>query len=436
MTQFTANSAASFAPGGPFSVKLTYACFVILALLLCFPGPLSITGGFSLGTLFCGMTGVIALDAVQRRSNPVYDPLARRGILLVLGCGLFISLWSILSVLDVDLPIRAGRVIVTHVYGALICLIVYAVFTPQRGLALLNIVSLTLALICYIVFLSYFVDALRPTFFKGTDRAFGFFRHPNQFGMVLATLTPIALAMLLTARNLKTVTVRLATFSGLCFGLIACGSKTNILLFVCTSLTILVLAPFLHATTRDVVTKFVRNLAIAALVAVAGFIFLENFNPRAIKILEEFLVHGGQVRSLETREAIWAVSVQQFVKDPLFGQGAGQTVYEEYPNLSHSHNAILDYMRTLGVPGVTAIAVIIITCTYLLSATVLLAYRAKYADCSLRLNTIAIALGALSYIAANMTSDSFGPTTSPFFWMAAYIAFAMRRELAPPDPRA
>ena len=46
--------------------------------------------------------------------------------------------------------------------------------------------------------------------------------------------------------------------------------------------------------------------------------------------------------------------------------------------------------------------------------------------------SLGLSLSCLSYAAANMSSDSFGPSTSPFFWVFTYLAFASRNLLQSP----
>ncbi|MGI9423067.1 MAG: O-antigen ligase family protein, partial [Hyphomicrobiaceae bacterium] len=170
---------------------------------------------------------------------------------------------------------------------------------------------------------------------------------------------------------------------------------------------------------------------IAVLVMVLGLATLEVFNPRALRILEQFLMGGGQVKTLVARELLWDYSLDQFLKDPVLGEGAGQKLnlwYKEIKEqIPHSHNVIADYMRSLGFPGLAAISLVLLTSYCVFFSTIILAYQARLSDVSHRLTAVGLCIGGGSYIFANMSSDSFGPTTSPFFWIVVYMAVFMRR---------
>jgi O-antigen ligase len=166
-------------------------------------------------------------------------------------------------------------------------------------------------------------------------------------------------------------------------------------------------------------------------VAAAGFFALVTFNPRAVRILTQFFSEDDEVKSLLSRKAIWDFSFEQFYRYPFFGQGAGQMINLDFGDgpVPHSHNVIIDYMRMLGVPGLVVCLIFLMAAIIALSSTILLAYRARHADHTSRMMTVGLALGGLAYIAANMSSDSFGPSTSPFFWVVTYLALFMRTVL-------
>jgi hypothetical protein len=415
-----------------YTAKLPYIRLLVLAGLSCFPDILALPGGASGAIIFATFAVIASLNAVKRRSNEVLDSSAGIAVLVILLCGSFLIIWSLLSIVDAAQPLRAGRVLVTHIMGAAFLLLFYAAFTPKRATTLVSVVTISLAATSLLIFASFFYPSLKLYFFKGTDRAFGFFRHSNQFGMVLAAFAPVALSMLMTAPTVGRLGIRLLVFIGICFGLIASGSKTNLLLFACTSLVVLAFAPFLQPELRFASRRVLRNFMAAGLIAIVGFGALNTVNPRALRILQQFLIGGGQVHSLESREVVWRSSYREFLKDPLLGQGAGQRVkvYNKLEGHSHSHNVIVDSMRTLGVPGLFAMFIILVTASAILLSTIVQAYRARQSTYSDRLMSVGVSVGALSYIASNMTSDSFGPSTSSFFWIATYVAFFMRRSLA------
>lgn len=416
-----------------YRAQLPYVCLLAALIMLCFPGPLSLPGGLSLGIVACFIATAASANAAWRRSRPLLDSTSSASIAIILASGAFLVVWSTISVIDAREPIRAGRVIATHVSGALLLLMIYATFTPQRARGSLDIIASILAFISFLVLLAYFFAPLKPIFFHGTDRAQGFFKNPNQYGMVLSTITPVVLGMALSEKRSLIAVGRFALLVTISFGIVASGSKTNLLLFTGSAFVVLCIAPFIQQRGIQCIFQILRNLGCASLVLLLGLATLEAFNPRALRILQEFLVNDGQVKSLVSRELLWDYSLDQFLKDPLLGEGAGQKLglwYKEIKEeVPHSHNVVLDYMRALGMPGLAAIGLILIAASYAFISTIVLALRARFADASHRLTAVGLGIGGLSYLLANMSSDSFGPTTSPFFWIVTYFAFLMRREL-------
>ena len=94
---------------------------------------------------------------------------------------------------------------------------------------------------------------------------------------------------------------------------------------------------------------------------------------------------------------------------------------------THSHNVVIDHLRMLGVPGGIGITVFIAATLTMLLIAVREAFmfgRAQTVDRGLM---IGFALGSVAYIAANMLSDSFGPSTSPIFWIVLSSTLFSRR---------
>ena len=176
------------------------------------------------------------------------------------------------------------------------------------------------------------------------------------------------------------------------------------------------------------------SILATALLVLGGALLLSLFNPRALRIMLTFLSQDGEVASLVSRDQLWKYSFQQFLLDPVTGQGAGQpiNIFFREESVPHSHNVLLDYLRTLGAPGFLMMLTVLGTAATLSVATIFRALRATASARRHRVLCIGLAVGALSYIAANMSSDSMGPSTSPFFWLVLFLGLAARSLLARP----
>ncbi|WP_445503110.1 O-antigen ligase family protein [Microvirga sp. G4-2] len=405
-----------------------YLCLGTTAVLLWFPEPLSLPGGMSLVTPLMTFGLFFAVRGVRSRTYRLLDVTAMRFATIALMCGAFVLLWSNLSIVSAPEPLRSGRVIVTHFSGAALLLLLYATFTVERARTLIGLTLVLAAFVSLLSLMAYFNNTLFAILFADRDRSNGFFKHSNQYGIVLSTVAPVGLALALSARKRL---VWLALMGSTAFGFIAAGSKTNLLIFSASSSFLLLCAPLLERNTTMRVISFLRNLGLGVGVATLGVVGLTTFNPRAVRILGQFFSDDDDVKSLLSRKELWDFSLDQFFNHPFFGQGTGQMIPIDYGDgfISHSHNVIVDYMRMLGVPGLAVCLVLLLAAIFALCATIHLAYVARGARYDHRLMTMGLALGGLAYIGANMSSDSFGPSTSPFFWLVTYLALFMRTVL-------
>jgi O-antigen ligase len=412
----------------PYRAQLAYVCLSLTIVLMWFPEPLALPGGMSVVTPFMALALCIALKGANLRPYRLLDQTSSRYATVALSCGAFILLWSNFSILGASDPLRSGRVIITHFSGAAILALLYATFTAERARNLAGLLLILAAFISALSFAAYFNTTLFAMLFADRDRSNGFFKHANQYGIVLSTVAPVALSLALSSKRRL---LWLAIAPAIAFGFIACGSKTNLLIFGASSCFMLLFAPLLEKNIGRRAIKFVRNLCLGVGVAAASFFALITFNPRAVRILTQFFSEDEEVRSLLSRKAIWDFSFEQFYSHPFFGQGAGQMITLDFGEgpVPHSHNVIIDYMRMLGIPGLVVCLIFLLATIITLSSTIMLAYRARHADYNNRMMTVGLALGGLAYLAANMSSDSFGPSTSPFFWVVTYLALFMRTVL-------
>ena len=263
-----------------------------------------------------------------------------------------------------------------------------------------------------------------------SDRASGFFKNPNQFGMVLSTMFPVATAFLLVERRRRLLWA--VCWLLLLLGLVACGSKTNLILSSLSLVTMLCAFSLVAYTGAQRMMMIVISIFATIVLILGGAALLSLFNPRALRIMLTFLSQDGEVASLISRDQLWRYSFQQFLIDPILGQGAGQpiSIFFREETVPHSHNVLLDYLRTLGAPGFLVMLTILSTAACLSVISIWSAIWASTAATGHRIFCIGLGVGGISYMAANMSSDSMGPSTSPFFWLVLYLGFASRSLLS------
>src|SRR5690606_25995646 len=131
---------------------------------------------------------------------------------------------------------------------------------------------------------------------------------------------------------------------------------------------------------------------------------------------------------LATRYELWQQSLTQFQKDPIFGQGAGHPLNPLYSDqlVTHSHNVLLDYLRTLGAPGFFGLVTLLLTILILSLGSIRLALKAQESSVRDRMMCIGLAMGALAYVFANFSSDSMRPSTSPLLWTVLFLGLSAR----------
>jgi O-antigen ligase len=389
------------------------------------PGLVDLLDGASLALLTMLAATPIWYEAARARHSP-FDTVASTAISIILVCAGFLIFWSLISVIGATSPLRASRYIATLIAAFSIYYLVRSTVTQKRLALYVDLLAAGLAVSSAVSLLAFEVDGLRDLIFRGTDRAAGFFKNPNQFGMAISTTLPAVMALLLAERERRWFRVGCVIL--MLLGLVVSGSKTNLLLVWATLLaTLCGYAWISHTGARRIAVLALSTFGSLAFAGL-GVLALSLFNPRALGIMLGFFSGDGEVDSLMTRSFLWTYSIEQFLADPILGQGAGQRIdiFYRAEDVSHSHNVLLDYMRTLGIPGLFGVALMIGTVVLVCLLSIERALRQTGGSPAARLLCLGLSLNCLSYVAANMSSDSFGPSTSPFFWLFAYLAFASR----------
>lgn len=404
----------------------------VFLVTLCFPGLFGLPGGASLGLAAMMASLPIWYETARSRLSP-FDSVGQTATIIILSnCG-FLIFWSLLSTFGTDLPLRAARYLATQVSAFAIYFLVRGTVTYPRLRRYLDVVAITLAVTCALSIVGYSVRPLGELIFRETDRAAGLFKNPNQFGMAIATVFPSIAALALGDHRRRAL--RVICLILLLLGLVASGSKTNLLISMTSLVFVLCAHSVVSYSGPRRIFMIALNLMLSIGVAALGIAALALMNPRALAILTVFLNSEGEVDSLVARSLLWKTSFDLFLANPWLGVGAGQNIEELFwatkLDVPHSHNVLIDYLRSLGAPGGVGIAIILITVIIVSFASIRAALLADASDSSRRMICLGLSLSCLAYIAANMSSDSMGPSTSPFFWVVVFLSFAARKLLYP-----
>lgn len=349
---------------------------------------------------------------------------AQMFVLIMLSVVL-VSAMSIISLLYADNPVLVFRVTSGQVFALAILVAVITLPTDDDG-RIRRIIDLFVwgaALSGLYATASYFIPALNALAFGDADRTSAFFKHPNQFGIAMSMAAPVTVGLLVVdKRKLFRVLQVLAIF----MGLVMSGSKTNLATSAGLSFLILVIALFKmgYFQRRPGMTVMILTLAFGA--GFVGFNVLGELNPRAQRLLLA-TASGEAISSWDARNTLWAISVQDMLDHPWTGVGAGQRVGST--GLNHSHNVVLDYVRTMGIPGGAMLLMLMVPVLLVSAVTVLKTLRPAPSDPYDLVMPSAIALGASGYLFTNQFSDSFGPSTLPLFFQLVAMLFFYRRQL-------
>lgn len=254
------------------------------------------------------------------------------------------------------------------------------------------------------------------------DRAQALLNHPNQFAMLLVSVIPLALALALKRHRRIGAWLVLAV---LVTGVGLSGSKANLVLgVVALALTSLLASQLHRRITRRV------GLAIGLTVGTVcfgylAFLTVETVNPRTLATIERLLQEPEQVTAVITRVEMWETAIDLGLQYPWTGIGAGNAIH--YLPYDHAHNVFIEFFMTLGVPGVLALALLLLSIFVLVCVTLWYAITARSVPFTEKLLSVALPVGVLSYVLANQSSDSFGGTTLPILWVLTSMLLAQLR---------
>lgn len=357
------------------------------------------------------------LDSTQER--------LARGIFFIASA---IAFWAVLTSFQAEDPLRVGRPVAAFLAGPLLFFALNRLVPPYRIDRLIDWNIYLAVLGALFSFAALYLPALGQVFYEGRDRTQAFFNHPNQFAIALSTIAPVVAAKILSSskHRVRWAAILLAVI----LGFVLAGSKANTLVTLGALFLLALFGAITHRSAIRSVFFLVFSIVAGAVALYVAWELVLTFNPRMAKLLES-LASGEGIASVNGRYLIWDLSLEAFYADPLFGQGGGAMLTRTFQSdaLTQSHNVILDMARTLGVPGLVAIGVFTLLLVAVCSYQFLLAIKLRAVDRNERMVLVGLALGSLSYFVANMSSDSFGPSTSPVFWTIFTISLWQGRKV-------
>ncbi|MCR4267849.1 O-antigen ligase [Nitratireductor sp. ZSWI3] len=389
------------------SVLRISICMLVVSIW--FPGATQISGtDGSLSFLLALLCTVIGVAVYGKAAGNLHrnDALFMLGLLAVAG---LIVLLALLSMLYADNPLRTLRVVFAQIFGFALLPTIAALAMGPRGPAEIDgIVSAFIGM--GVVTACLVIAGLGDANFA--DRAAGYFKHANQLGIAMSAVLPLVAARLLLARRHRILL--LGCTAAIVLGLVMSGSKTNFVVGTMGLLVFFTLYGVYLAARRRRPVALLAGLVAIPLTAQATLLTLQAFNPRAYRLLA-LQFSGGDAHSMVSREQLWAMSIELGLAHPFTGVGAGQPIGDIAP---HSHNLFVEYFRTMGVPGAALIALMVfLVALYLAAAVLHTLFRGRERTETANVMLLGSAVSAWNYLLANQMSDSFGPSTAPFFWL-------------------
>ncbi|MDX8513104.1 O-antigen ligase family protein [Mesorhizobium captivum] len=396
------------------------ASILLLIVSIWFPGATRIAGtdgslSFLLA-LFCALVSIVPYAEATKRLHRTEAGLA----IAVLTMSAFIMVLSLLSALHADNPIRTMRAVFAQVFGFAIIPTIAVIAARPRGFEAIDRIGM--AMVIMVAATSCLV-AIGLGDARFADRAEGYFKHANQLGIALSAGLPLVAAKLVASRRHR-ILLSGCLLAGL-LGLVKSGSKTNFVLGVAG------LGTFFGLYSVYLVIRRQRPVTVIAGTVAAPILFqlslatLQFLNPRAYRLLS-LQLSGGEAHSIVSRQKLWSISIDLGLSHPFMGVGAGQWVGDIAP---HSHNLFIDAFRTLGVPGLALVSVIVVlVVAYLISSVLHTLVDSGKGEQATEVNVMVLgtSVAVWNYLVANQMSDSFGPSTSAFFWLPLALLMVYR----------
>jgi O-antigen ligase len=395
--------------------------FALFFILICTPGFTNIASvNFSIALFPVVIFGYFR---AARENFTKLLPGARRIATLILSVMLVLCFWELVASIGADVFLRVFRPLSGHASGLAIVVAILALSGTAK-------VANRTRRVC----MGILTIALALTYFIGDrgyhDRFPGMFKHPNQLGPVAAMAALFMFGEVISNAGRKRVFPVFGLIAAV-YAMMLSGSKTNLVVLTVLIFISVFLLAFQRSEMRQSLTELYRNLILALGFVVAGGVVLAATNERAFSVLSELMTTDSDVveyRTVVARDELWRESIDEARLHPLTGVGAGQ--FMRNGKTEHSHNVFMDALRTTGIPGFAlTIAFVLAVLWYVVGA-----YRAarllarhpkstRMQEANFRGPLVGSLMALVSYILSNQMSDSFGPSTIPFFYM--FFAFSL-----------
>lgn len=371
-------------------------------------GELSFTFAMPFVLAFWALTQPAWPGGFQRALRGRYG----RGLWLEALCVCVVMLMAFMSMLVSPVPLRAFRVILPMTYA--ICALILLSRMPSYLQRRMVFALLYSGALVFGLAIALSQTGWGRSIVMRDYRFLAFFEKPNQLGVVVLAVWPLAIALLLNARTTVLRLVSTLMVLVLATAIFMSGTKTALALgFVSAALTWLY-----HGSRSGSLDKTLFKLSVIlcgiAFAVPATLWVLSWASPDFFRRVNSILTYGmWEFPSMQTRDMVWKESIQIGLDHPLLGEGAGTRVYR----YAHSHNMFLDYFRGMGVFGLAA-AVALVLSAVSRGANFLLSTLAKgQVDRASDTIVAGMYLGAIFYLIGNQLSDSFSPTTAFLFWI-------------------
>ena len=408
--------------------RLHAAAVVAFALMSAFPAyfmmfPLRLNHLAAL--LLVGTFGAMAL-AFRRVPRISAGNAALGYMLVVYGC-LVVSASALLSAISARDPIDAYSYALRFILGAILVVAVPAFAIDRAGRARWITKSLILGgtASSLLALIGYWLPVIGASTIGVGRRAESLFDHPNQFGMVVLALFPLALAYALEAPKRP---LRWLVCGAIASGVVLSGSFVNTLLLVAGTALLLFSVYSNSLSLRRVVLGQTAILLLAGSIALIGPDRLAAASPRVAGMLSAVQASGdlsARLPSVDERLGLYRTALETWREHPLLGVGADNAHhYLTRPSgtpISHAHNMFINAALSTGIIGLLALAVLAIG--WVLTAFQLLTLRIAKASDALLSKGVGTALILL--FLSNQSSDSLSGTVIYPLWALLGIAFAL-----------
>lgn len=423
---------------------LTYAASLALALAVWAPVPLP---GLPLTVTQAAAALVIfafAGESIARYRSVAVGALVRGGptaATLLLG-----MVWIVLSGLA-STAVAVDRVAaltfaIRYAVGLGVVLAVSAAVVPKgRWRTLLAVVTGGGAMVVVLAWAGTRFPGLGAVTLGVSSRSEALFEHPNQFGMMLSTVLPIAVAFVVASRGVRSVLAAGVTLL-LLHGTFLSGSIVNAAVAAASLLALALLIQSRRRRTPATVAGLTALVAVAAAGVASAPRLLEPYFPRIAGGLEALLLSplslAEAVPSFASRLAIYRRAGEVIADHPVLGIG-GDNAYrvlttEWASNVSHAHNLFLNAALSLGAIGLAGTIVFAAAWCVLAVQVVRHAWTVRSDATPLYLG---LGIGLLAFFMTNQSSDSLGGTIIYVLWLwfGAGLAMTAATSEAPTNGR-